>query len=182
MSSSPIQHQEALVLIDLQRGFLNSQYWGHRNNPQLEANCQKLVASFRASGRPVIHVQHLSTEAKSPLRPGQVGAEFLEGLEPILGERVFQKSVNSAFIGTNLESYLRANQLMSVTLAGLTSDHCVSTTARMAANLGFQVTIVADCTATFDRKRSDVLYPAQLVHEVSLASLNGEFARVIVSL
>lgn len=173
---------EALVLIDLQKGFLQTEYWGTRNNPELESKCRKLLAQFRSEGKSVIHVQHLSTEAASPLVPGQPGAEFIEGLEPRLGERVFQKSVNSAFIGTNLEAYLRDHNLTSLTLAGLTSDHCVSTTARMAANLGFKVTIVASCTATFDRKRNDTVYPADLVHNVSLASLNGEFASVIADL
>ena len=86
--------------------------------------------------------------------------------------------MNSAFIGTTLEIYLRSKQIESLTLAGLTSDHCVSTTARMGSNLGFQVAIIAECVATFERRIGDSHFSAEQVQLVHLASLNGEFAQV----
>lgn len=103
----------------------------------------------------------------------------MQGFEPQVDEYCIQKSVNNAFIATNLELHLKSKGIRSLMLAGLTSDHCVSTTARMAANLGFKVFILADCTATFDRKGPEASYPAELVHAVSLASLSGEFATII---
>jgi nicotinamidase-related amidase len=181
MTSTSKLQSWALILIDMQKGFLDSEYWGSRNNPALEANVKQLLQRHRNLGLPVIHVQHLSSEAQSPLRPNQCGAEFMEGLEPQQGEPVFQKSVNSAFIGTSLEAFLKTQNINSLILAGLTSDHCVSTTARMASNLGFQVFLISDCTATFDRQRMQAIYPASLVHEVSLASLNREFATVFAT-
>lgn len=169
----------ALLLIDVQKGFSDSAYWGKRNNPEFEKNITDLLMKARELNFTIIHIQHLSKEEKSPLRPGQAGVEFMPGIEPRFGERVFQKTVNSAFVGTNLESYLQSQNISCLVMAGLTSDHCVSTSARMASNLGFQVYVVADCTATFERKGSDTTYPADLVHCVSLASLNSEFATVV---
>ena len=169
----------ALVLIDVQKGFLNSEYWGKRNNPDFEEIAKNLLETYRDLKLPVIHVQHISVEKLSPLRPGQEEVEFIPGFEPQPGERVFKKSVNSAFIGTDLEVYLKSQDIKTLVMVGFTSDHCVSTSARMASNLGFTVIIIDDCTVTFDRQRLGSLYPAELVHNVSLASLNGEFASIL---
>lgn len=168
----------ALILIDVQKGFFDASYWGPTNNPDIEKNISELLATCRESQYPIIHVQHLSTDKASPLRPEQAGSKFIESCTPRMGESIFQKSVNSAFIGTNLEAHLRSHNIDSVVLVGFTSDHCVSTTARMAANLGFRTFIIANCTATFDRQGLDTSFPAELVHQVSLASLHHEFATV----
>lgn len=99
---------------------------------------------------------------------------------PSKGELVIQKSVNSAFIGTDLESHLRSQRITGLVIVGLTTDHCVSTTARMAGNLGFTTFVVSDATATFDRSGPNgKKHKAADVHEVSLASLHQEFATVV---
>ncbi len=173
-----LDENTALLLIDVQRGF-HDPSWGHRNNPDAEDNIARLLASARKSCGHVIHVQHLSIELNSPLRPKQQGVEFMDFAQPQYGERVFQKSVNSAFIGTGLEEYLKQIGITSLVLAGFTSDHCVSSTARMGANLGFKMTIASDATATFDRMSLEGrLIDADLVQQVSLASLSHEFAEV----
>jgi nicotinamidase-related amidase len=125
----------------------------------------------------LVHIQHHSTEAGSPLRPGQPGVAFKPGVTPRDGEPVMTKHVNSAFIGTGLEDFLRAQEIGQVVIVGLTTNHCVETTTRLAGNLGFDPILVADATATFDRIGPDgVTWPAATIHAVSLANLNGEFA------
>ena len=167
-----------LLLIDVQRGF-QSPVWGARNNQDAEQNIGALLSCWRKCNLPVIHVQHLSLDPASPLRHGQPGVEFHSLASPAGGEIVIQKHVNSAFIGTKLDSILHQNNWQKLVVAGLTTDHCVSTTTRMASNLGFTVTVVADGTATFNRQgpRGEN-FPADLVHSVALASLNQEFAKI----
>src|SRR5262249_27077410 len=151
----------------------DSPYWGVRNNPQAEANISKLLKYWRETDRPIVHVRHMSVEPDSPLRPGQSGNDFKDEVLPIKGEHVEEKKVNSAFIGTGLEQYLRKNNFDTVVIAGLTTDHCVSTSTRMAGNLGFQTYVVADATATFDRTGNDGKhYSADDVHSYALASLH----------
>ena len=168
----------ALLLIDVQQG-LDHPKWGRRNNPDAEARIAALLAGWRRSRWPVIHVQHMSQVPDSPLRPGLPGNAIKPEAMPRPGEPVFQKTVNSAFIGTALEAHLRTEGIGALVVAGLTTDHCVSTTVRMAGNLGFEVVLVADGTATFERTGPDGQhYTADEMHRVALASLHGEFAEV----
>jgi nicotinamidase-related amidase len=174
MSNYPV-----LLLIDVQQGFDNPA-WGKRNNPDAEKNIARLLETWRNANAPVIHVQHNSTEDVSPLRPDHAGNAFKPEAIPLGHEPIFGKTVNSAFIGTDLESYLHQHQLETLVIAGLTTDHCVSTTTRMAGNLGFKVYLVHDACATFDKKTFDgQVISADDVHRVNLASLHDEFCTVV---
>ena len=169
-----------LLIIDVQKGMDRFAEQYNRNNPDLERNIARLQNAWRKSGRPIIHVQHLSKEPRSPLRPGQPGVEIKDEVRPLPGEPVVQKSVNSAFIGTTLETDLRQRGLTTLVLTGLQTNLCVSTTARMAGNLGFTTYVVSDATATFDNAGPDgKRYSAELLHDVALADLHGEFATVV---
>ena len=170
---------EVLLLVDVQQGF-DAPSWGRRNNPGMEAHVAQLLSAWRSGNRPVVHVKHMSPDLTSPLRPDQPGNAFKVEAAPIQGERVIQKHVNSCFIGTSLEAELRAACHDTLVIAGLTTNHCVSTTARMAANLGFDIWVVSDATATFDRVGPDgVRYPAELIHAIALSDLHGEFATIV---
>lgn len=170
--------EPALIVIDVQKGMDNPRL-GKRNNPDAEKTIGNLIGAWRAAGKPVIHVQHDSVEPQSELRPDRPGNAVKEEAKPVDGEPVFRKNVNSAFIGTKLETYLRERGIDNLVLVGLTTEHCVSTSARMAANLGFNVTIVADATAAFEKNGYDGKhYSADEVHNVELAGLNREFATI----
>ena len=168
----------ALLIIDVQQGM--DEVPIARNNPGAERQIAGLLATWREARLPVIHVQHMSQETDSPFRPGQPGNAFKPEVTPHGDEPVFQKTVNSAFIGTTLEQHLRSSGIHRLVVVGLTTDQCVSSTARMAGNLGFEVVIVEDATATFDRTGPDgVHYSAEQMHRVELASLHEEVAQVL---
>ena len=168
----------ALVIIDVQKG-IEQPLLGQRNNPQAEANMAVLLAAWRERQAPVVHIRHCSTEAESLLRPELPGNAFKDEVLPAAGEIVFRKSVNCAFIGTSLEQYLRGEGISRLVITGLTTDHCVSATTRMASDLGFDVVLVSDATATFGRIGYDgIHYSAEDIHRVNLVSLDGEFCVV----
>lgn len=171
---------QGLLMIDMQRAF-DSSAWGERNNPQLEVNAQKLLNFFREKGWPVLHVQHVSENSQSRFHESK-GQDFKEGFQPWPSEPIFQKRVNSAFIGTNLESYLRDKGIDKLVIAGLTLPHCVSTTTRMAANLGFEVSLISDATASFALPNLDGhLIDSEVLHTINLVSLHDEFAQVMTT-
>ena len=181
--SSLKDKRPTLLLIDIQKGFLQEEDWGgKRNNKDAEMICAKLLNYWREYALPIIHIQHASTNPQSPLHPSQEGFEFQDKLKPLADELVITKNVNSAFIGTNLKDVLDEAKVSTLVIIGLTTDHCVSTTTRMADNYGYEVFLVSDATSTFVKKGQDgKIFAADLIHETALASLNDEFASVIKS-
>lgn len=178
-----MNHQTALLIIDVQKGFDIISYWGkERNNPNAESNIAKILNLWRKNGFPLFHIQHDSTNPNSVLHETHSGHDFKDIVIPQKEEPIIRKNVNSAFIGTNLKEQLTNINCTSLVIVGLTTDHCVSTTARMASNFGYKTYVISDATATFDKKGpSNQHYPATIVHDVNLASLNEEFVTLLTT-
>jgi len=172
----------ALLVVDVQSGF-DDPYWGRRNNPACEENISTLVAKWRDEERPVVFVRHDSIVPGSPLRPGQSGNDFKSAIsgEPDL---LVTKHVNSAFYGEpDLHNWLQARNITGVAIAGITTNQCCETTARMAGNLGYDTLFVLDATHTFDLTSIDGdTIPADDVARMTASNLHGgEFAEVVTT-
>ncbi|KMY48763.1 cysteine hydrolase family protein [Peribacillus loiseleuriae] len=173
--------KKALIIIDVRNAF-DDQKWGERNNPNAEENISKLLKLWRNKGWQVIHIQHLSDSLHSLFHPKSDGFIIKELVKPLEDEVVLTKKVNSAFIGTNLEEFLRSSEIGTVVITGLTTPHCVSTTTRVSGNLRFHTHILSDATAAFGLKdQNDQYYDAETIHAISLATLHEEFATVLTT-
>lgn len=171
----------ALIVIDVQNAF-NNPKWGIRNNPDAESNINQLInASRDADNGEVIFVQHISNDSKSAFYVSGEGVEFKSIIEPPKEtEKIIRKTVNSAFIGTDLHEYLSNHNIDTTIITGLTTPHCVSTTTRMSGNLGYQTILVEDATASFELSDTDnkVIAP-NLIQYYTVNTLKGEFAKII---
>lgn len=171
----------ALILIDIQKGFLDENYWGgNRNNKDAEKISGKILERWRELDLPIFHIRHSSTNSQSKLHDSDPGFAFNDNVLPLRNECIITKNVNSAFIGTDLKEKLEAQKVSAVVILGITTNHCVSTTARMAGNYGYETYVISDATAAFDRVGiNGERYDAELVHLMALANLNEEFASVL---
>ena len=170
----------ALVVVDVQRGFDDHNYWGPRNNPDCEANVAQLIAAWRDQGWPIVYVKHNSQSPSSPLAPGGKGNDFkdvITGTPDLLVE----KNVHSAFYGQpDLDAWLRSNEITGVAVCGIQTNMCCETTARMASDLGYDMLFVEDATHTFDiLTPTKKVYRAREIARYTSLSLDGEFGRVV---
>lgn len=175
------KQKAALILIDFQKGFDEGAYLTkNRNNKDAEKKASIILSKWRENGLPIFHIIHSSTDPNSRFHESQSGFEIKDELKPIKGEAVIKKSVHSAFIGTDLKERLKKQGLNSLVIIGMTTNHCVSTTTRMAGDYGFETFLISDATATFDREGiNGEKFSAEIIHQTALANLNNDFAKVI---
>lgn len=178
-----LNKNSALLLVDIQKAFLEKDYPGIiRNNEDAEFICGKILNKWRTLDLPVIHVRHSSTNPESKLHKSKPGFEFNDYVIPLKTEMVLTKKVNSAFIGTNLEDILFKRNINTLVIVGMTTNHCISTTVRMSGNLGFNTYLISDSTACYNAKAMNgEVIDCNTIYNATLASLQEEFATVIDS-
>ena len=169
----------ALIVVDVQVGF-DDPYWGVSSNPGAEQSIERLTREWENRGWPLVVVRHDSVEPASPLRPDRPG----NALKPFLagrGDLTISKNVHSAFHGDpDLHGWLTRRGVHEVAIVGITTNHCCETTARVACDLGYDVSFIWDATRTFDRKTPDgETVPADQLMLITRTNLDGEFARVV---
>ena len=170
-----------LLPIDMQKGF-DEPSWPKRWNGKAEDNGRAILAAWRKTARPIVHVQHDSVILGSTLSPAHQGNAFRQGFAPQSSEKLVSKSVNSAFIGTDLDLHLRRIGAKSIITFGISTDMCVSTTIRMGANLGWTMILVEDACDCFELATSDgSIIPARQMHEAHVATLRTEFCTVLTT-
>lgn len=148
----PVPHHRimarALVVIDVQESFRQDPSWETISNPRIADAVCGLVRYARAMGVLVVWVLHAEPGTGTEFDPASGLVRFIEPLAPCLGEPVLTKSSRNAFTATPLQPILASRGIDELLIAGIRTEQCCETTARLASDLGYQVTFVTDATAT----------------------------------
>jgi nicotinamidase-related amidase len=169
-----------LLIIDIQRD-----YFPGGANPLVEpeaaaATARRLLDAFRASGEPVVHLQHVWDAPEATfMRPGTEGVEIHPLVAPEAGETVIEKAAPNGFVGTPLESRLREGGIDELVVAGMMSSMCVDATVRAAVDLGFTATVVHDACAAPDLEFGGEAVAGAKVHAAFMAALGDGYAAVV---
>ena len=175
----PIEGQVALIVIDMQRDFLEPGGFGEALGNDvgrvqgIVPTVQRLLAGGRSLNLPIFHTQEghrpdLSDCPRSKLQRGrgalkigdrgklgrvlvlgEPGNEIIPELAPIPGEVVISKPGKGAFYNTDLEIQLIARNITHLLIAGVTTEVCVQTTMREANDRGYECLLVEDATESY---------------------------------
>jgi len=175
---TPVE-ESALLVIDVQESFrADAARWAGRSNPRFEENVARLVEAYRQAGLPVIFVLH--EDEDELFRAGSPYVRLMDFLAPAGGEPVLRKSTRNAFTSTDLADLLAERGARRLAIAGIQTEQCCETTARVAGDLGYDVDFVTEATLTFpitDPATGDV-QPAEAVVRATEFALRGRFARI----
>lgn len=162
----------ALLIVDVQKGVVNWSQPGSKGSDEVLGRINELLAKARASGNPVIYIQHDSQEADSPLVPGAPGWDIHPAIAPQDGEQVFHKTACDSFYETQLEGELERLGVRHLVVAGCRTQYCIDTTCRSAVARGYDVTLAGDAHMTVD---TETLTAAQIIahHNETLDELDA---------
>ena len=150
-------NSSALLIIDVQIGLvelMSAEVQG-RALPKIKA----LLTEARASGIPVIYIQHDGAEGH-PLETRTEGWELYPSVKPADGECVIRKRESDSFFGTTLQQELEKRGIAHLIVAGAMTEYCVDTTCRRATSLGYDVTLAGDAHLT---RNNEVLTAANII-------------------
>ena len=169
----------ALLLIDIQNDYFPGGAMELAGSVEAGQRAAMLLAAFRSKGRPVIHVQHISTRPGAGFfLPNTRGVEIHECVAPREGETIVRKHFPNSFRETPLLEHLRNRNITGLVIAGMMTHMCVDTTTRAAADLGFSCQLAHDACATRALSFGGSTVAAADVQTAFVASLNGFFAKV----
>ncbi|MEN8238033.1 MAG: cysteine hydrolase family protein [Actinomycetota bacterium] len=176
------QGSTALIVIDVQQGFDDAEFWGRRNNPSCEDNIVRLVDAWREKGWPIVFVRHNSAKPTSPLAQGSSG-NALKSMIAGDPDLLVTKQVHSAFYGEpDLKAWLDSHGITGVAITGIQTNMCCETTARMASDLGYRLQFVEDATHTFDVTDSaGTVFRAEDIARYTALTIAADFGRVVTT-
>lgn len=172
--------QSALLVIDAQDSFKLLPRWNRRNNPRFEENVASLIDAYRVAELPVIFFLHTDNDEGFSVNSPQF--KLMDFIKPLPGEPVFVKTTRNCFTSTPLQPFLFQKGVRKVAIAGIQTEQCCETTARIAADLGYAVDFVTDATMTFpilNRERPSEELSTNAIVERTEYVLRGRFARII---
>jgi nicotinamidase-related amidase len=172
--------QSALLVIDAQDSFRATPRWDRRSNLAFEANVAALVDAYHAAGLPVLYFLH--TDGDAGFAPDSPHFKLMDFLAPRADEPVLVKSTRNCFTSTDLQPRLLARGVRRVAIAGIQTEQCCETTARVAADLGFAVDFAIDATMTFPIPNWDAPgeeLAVEAIVERTAYALRRRFARVV---
>lgn len=171
----------ALIVIDVQESFRVRDSWLEASAPDIAERIGLLVDHARAAGQGVLWILHTEPGSATPFDPVSGHVRLIEGLEPLDGEPLMHKTSHNAFTTTNLAQHLTSRGVTDVIIAGIRTEQCCETTARLASDLGYGVRFVLDATVTMPLQMWDGTGTISTddVLARTASALHGRFAEVV---
>lgn len=171
--------KRALLVIDVQNEYFTGQLPVTYPPGSLD-NILQVMNAASEHDIPVIVVRHTQPQENTPIF--RQGTEEWE-LHPEIIKRSYKllidKNLPGSFTETELESWLKENDIDTVVIAGYMTQMCCDTTARQASHLGFSVEFLSDATGTLAFKNDAGAATDEELHRTTLVAQNSFISKVM---
>lgn len=161
-----------LLMVDVQNMITNKKLYCFE---KFVSNVKVLIRCARENNIEIVYVRH-DDGAGELLTKGTEGFEIYDEFKPVSGEKIFDKTVNSAFCGTGLLEYLNSKGVQTIIIAGLQTDYCMDATIKSGFEHGFKMIVPAQTNSTFDNPYMSAENSYQYYNEFMW---NGRYAQCI---
>ena len=171
---------KALLLVDIQRDYFPGGRMELVGALAASQAAQTLLHHFRATGWPIIHIQHISLQKGATFfLPDTEGSYIHENVEPLPGEVILRKHTPNSFLGTDLNEHLLSLRAKEIVICGMMSHMCIDATVRAAFDQGYACLVPHDACATRNLVWNGTEIPANHVHGAFMAALAAVYAKVL---
>jgi nicotinamidase-related amidase len=168
--------RSALLVIDVQRSFEQRPFWQESHLPAFQQALNRLIAGCQARDVAIVDVFHVAEQGPFSLQSGWVTPMPFLQHHPQL---TVYKHVHNALTDSGLHQWLQEQQITHLLIAGMRTEQCCETTARVASDLGYQVSFITEATLTFAMTHTEgtTFSPEQIKTHTELV-LAGRFANI----
>lgn len=162
----------ALLLLEIQNDYFPNGRTPLDRSVEASAKARDVLTAFRDKKKPIIHVQHISTQPNAAyLLPCTKGADFYQSVQPAKGETVIKKHYPNSFKDTQLLNHLIKHQINHLLICGMVTHSTIDSTVRAARDLGFTCTVLEDACAAQQLTFNQHQITATDAHHAFMAAL-----------
>ena len=176
-ASSP---RRALVVIDVQNEYIDGNF-RIEYPPVAESlpNIERAMDACHDAGIPVVVVQHVLPAGAPIFAKGSRGVALHPAVDRRPRDHLVTKTLPSCFTGTDLQDWLSARGIDTLTIVGYMTHNCDDSTTREAMHRGYRVELLRDATGSLPYANQAGTASAEQIHRTTLVVMQSTFAAVV---
>jgi nicotinamidase-related amidase len=172
--------RRALIVIDVQNEYVTGKF--RIEYPPVELSLPNIERAIDAAAQnkiPVVAVQHILPSDAPIFAEGTDGAK----LHPVISQRpidhLVTKTLPSVFSDAGFETWLKENDIDTLTVVGYMTHNCNDATIREAMHRGYHVETLDDATGSLPYKNHAGSASAEEMHRVTMVVMESAYAAVM---
>jgi len=172
----------ALLVIDVQNEYITGNLRiAHPSVFISLPNIGRAMSAAESAGVPIVVVQNVAPPASPLFARGSHGWQLHPSVASRRRDHFVEKTLPSAFAGTDLASWLEARQIDTLSVTGYMTHNCLAATIIEAMHRGLHAELLADACGSVPYRNAAGFASAEDIHRAFTVVLESRFAAVVTT-